>query len=45
MEERAAWEKAAGERMLSDWMRDTLNAAAATDTPLSGRTSRSKSKP
>lgn len=45
MEERAAWEKAAGERSLSDWMRDTLNAAAATATPSAGRTSRSKSKP
>jgi len=29
IEERAAWERAAGERNLSDWMRDTLNAAAA----------------
>ena len=28
-EERAAWESAAGERKLSEWMRDALNAAAA----------------
>lgn len=44
-EERAAWELAAGERSLSDWMRDTLNAgaAAATATP-PARTSRPKSK-
>jgi hypothetical protein len=43
-EERAAWEKAAGDRKLSDWMRDTLNAAAAAATP-PARTSRSKAKP
>jgi hypothetical protein len=30
--ERAAWESAAGERKLSDWIRDTLNAAAAAAT-------------
>ena len=36
-EERAAWESAAGDRRLSDWIRDTLNVAA-------GRT-RPKSKP
>ena len=42
-EERAAWERAAGERRLSDWMRDTLNDAAATTPP--ARTSRSKGKP
>lgn len=38
-EERAAWERAAGERKLSDWMREALNDAAAI------RTSRSRSKP
>lgn len=45
-EERAAWEKTAGGRRLSDWMRDTLNAAAAaTAAPPPARTSRSKGKP
>ena len=39
-EERAAWESAAGGRKLSDWMRDTLNAAAAAATK-----PRAKSKP
>ena len=45
-EERAAWESAARGSKLSDWMRDTLNAAAAAaaaaTTP--ARTSRSKGK-
>ena len=47
-EERAAWEAAAGERKLSDWMREVLNAAAsaaAASAPSSARISRSKSKP
>jgi hypothetical protein len=38
-EERAAWESAAGDRKLSEWMRDALNAAAAAARP------RSKAKP
>lgn len=45
-EERAAWVRAAGERKLSDWIWDTLNAAAAAAAatqPLS-RTTRSKGK-
>lgn len=42
-EERAAWEKAAGERKLADWMRDTLNAAAAAAASPPAK-SRSKSK-
>lgn len=47
-EERAAWERAAGGRRLSDWIRDLLNAAAAA-TPVApsppARASRSRSKP
>lgn len=41
-EERAAWESAAGERKLADWMRDTLNAAAAAAAATKPR---AKSKP
>jgi hypothetical protein len=43
-EERAAWERAAGERKLSDWMRDALNAAAAAVEANSPK-ARTKSKP
>lgn len=48
-EERAAWERAAGERKLSDWMREALNAAAeaasGTSPSSPARASRSKGKP
>jgi hypothetical protein len=45
-EERAAWERAAGERNLSDWMRDILNAAAdAADASSTSTKPRAKGKP
>jgi len=44
-DERAAWERAAGERKLSDWIRDTLNAAAAATPSPPLRATRSKGKP
>ena len=48
-EERAAWERAAGDRRLSDWIRDLLNAAAAAAAEPAAspqaRTSRSRSNP